>query len=122
MGYTWPVVMSYTNPSLNTVAAINWLTEDACDLTKWKNASGCKGIDKPWAFGTLTDSTATSAGNIGLVGNVRAWHFLADKNKGVDQLKVWSIEKGDTLQALLYLYYDYVNTAGPAWVAGSGTK
>ena len=121
MGFMAPVVMSYTTPSLNTPKDIVWLTEDACDLKVWKTAGGCKGVDRPWAFGTLTDSTASAGGNTGLVGNVRAWHFLADKNKGVDPLKVWSIEKGDTIQALLYLYQDYKDNGSGAW-ANTGTK
>jgi hypothetical protein len=89
------------------VTEIAWGVEDTCDLKVWKNVSGCNGIDKPWAFSTLTESAA------GVVGKVRAWHYLA--NKAEDKTKIWSIEKGDTLNALLYVFTDYKDNGSGTW-------
>ena len=88
--------------------------EDTCDLKVWKNLNGCRGIDKPWNFGTLTDA---ATGLIPTVGNVRAWHYLA--NKAEDKTKIFSVEKGDTIQALLYVYKDYKDNSG-SWTSNTG--
>jgi len=55
----------------------------------------------------LTESSAS------VVGNVRAWHYLA--NKAQDKTKIWSIEAGDTLNALLYVFTDYKDNGSGAW-------
>lgn len=46
---------------------------------------------------------------------MRAWHFLADTSK--DSSKVWSIEKDDNLQVLVYEFVDrYPGSAGDSVV------
>ena len=107
MGFTAPTVKSYLDAVQNTATEITWGTEDICDLKVWKNVSGCNGIDKAWAFSALTESAA------GVVGKVRAWHYLASKAE--DKTKIWSIEKGDTLQGLLYIFTDYKDNGSGAW-------
>jgi hypothetical protein len=114
IGFNAPSIKSYLDASQNTVTDIAWGVEDTCDLKVWKNLNGCRGIDRPWNFGMVTDS---ATGIIPTVGNVRAWHYLA--NKAEDKTKIFSVEKGDTLQALLYVYKDYKYNSG-SWTAGTG--
>ena len=54
-------------------------------------------------------------------GNVRAFHYLADKDKVIDKTLIWSIEFSDTLEVLFYTFIDWKpNVAGNGWETYSG--
>lgn len=68
-----------------------------CDTARWTDASGCNGIDRPWAFGTATLVSGTATGK------VRAWHYLAE-TASADKSLLLSIEKTDVLQFFIHEY------------------
>lgn len=90
----------YTDITKNTVYAVPFNAPTTCDTTKWKTDTACNGITKPWAFGNPTQYNAVGP----VKGSVRAWHYLGDV--GSDFTKVWSIEKADVLNILLYEFVD----------------
>lgn len=104
----------YSDISKNTVYAVPFNTPITCDITKWKDATGCNGITKPWAHGNVVQYNSVGP----VKGSVRAWHYLGDV--GSDITKVWTIEKADVLNILLFEFIDKKKAsaaAGADWGA-----
>ena len=66
-----------------------------CDLTKWTAATDCHGVDLPWASTAYVEYTAAVGTTAAVLGSVRAWHFLAEKN--ADVTKNFQIEKDNKI-------------------------
>lgn len=66
-----------------------------CDVAKWDSATACNGVDMPWAHNSLVEWTSTGP----VLGSLRAWHFLAEKN--ADVTKNFQIEKDNKINWLI---------------------
>lgn len=75
-----------------------------CSLSYWRCETCCNGMDVPWGFSPVSNFRAATSFQPIIPGSVRAWHFLADK--GADVTKVWSVEKDDVLNVLVYEFKD----------------
>ena len=100
---------------------MQWNTPLTCS-DKWESPTACNGVQKPWGYNTRTDYNGATTPVT--KGKIRAWHFLGDV--GADLTKVFSIEKGQTLQVFLYEFRDKkkgtCNEDGTVqWSTASGT-
>lgn len=96
--------IDYRVSSNNKPYEIIWGDKAPCPLTQWACATCCYGMASPWGFGTVYNYFPAQNGQVEQLGSVRAWHFLADKD--ADVTKVFSIEKDDYINVLLYEFKD----------------
>jgi hypothetical protein len=54
-----------------------------CDPTKWTAETDCNSVDLPWASTTYTEYAPGVNNGAPTLGQVKAWHFLAEKNADV---------------------------------------
>lgn len=114
-------IKDWKDVAANTsIYSMQWNPPMTCNTDKWETATACNGVAKSWGYNTLTNYNGATVPVT--KGSIRAWMFLADV--GADLTRVMSIEKGQTLQVLLYEFRDKkpgtCNT-GVAWTTAAGT-